>query len=438
MSDELTSRLRRDARAAFDAAVRTVHPATVVPRAVRERDGMLHAAGLEIERPSGRTVVAALGKAAGTLAASWLEHVPGWCDGLFVLVPHGAPVPEEAAAAATVRRGRHPVPDTDGEASAAALLELASDLGADDLLLVLMSGGASALLATPRAGVGLEDVAATTRILMAAGAPIGVLNAVRRRLLRAGGGGLARAAFPARILTLAISDVVGDHLADIGSGPGVEPPASDAAALGMLDRYVDRKAIPEAVRSALAADPGADDRRWVARTSAAILAGNRTAVGAARAALAAAGYVVRVEGSPLEGEARDVGRRLAGAAERMADGCRSALVAGGETTVTVRGPGRGGRNQELALAAALALDGRHGTVLLAAGTDGVDGASENAGAIVDGDTASRIRSAGLDPSALLDGNDSATALEASGDAIRTGPTGTNVCDVVVIFSAVKV
>lgn len=437
MADDLRHRLRRDARAAFDAAVRAVHPAAVVPRAVRERDGTLLAPELEVERPRGRTVVAALGKAAGTHAAAWLEHLPGWCDGLFVLAPHGAPVPAAVLAAGAVHRGRHPVPDADGAASAEALLELASGLGGDDLLLVLLSGGASALLAAPRDGITLADVATTTRTLMAAGAPIDALNAVRRRLLRAGGGGLARAAYPARTVTLAISDVIGDRLADIGSGPAVEPPPSDAAALEVLDRYVERHAISPAVHSAIAADPHGDDRRWVGRTAAAILAGNRTAVDAARDALAVGGYGSRIRGSPLGGEARAAGRRLAAAAARTADGCRSALVAGGETTVTVRGRGRGGRNQELALAAALVLEGRDDTVLLAAGTDGVDGTSENAGGMVDGGTVRRIRAAGLDPAALLDANDSATALEAAGDAIRTGPTGTNVCDVVVICSSMK-
>lgn len=432
MADELRHRLRRDARAAFDAAVAAVQPAALVPRMVRERDGALHAAGLLIERPRGKTVVAALGKAAGTLAATWLDHLPGWCDDLLVLAPHGAPVPDAVAAAAKVRRGRHPVPDADGAASAEALLELAAGLGGSDLLLVLLSGGTSALLAAPRSGVALEEVAATTRALLAAGAPIGALNVVRRRLLRAGGGGLARAAYPARTVTLAISDVIGDRPSDIGSGPGVEPPASDAAALAVLDRYVGPTAVPESARTALAADPHAGDRRWVERTAATVLAGNRTAVAAARSALATAGYRVRVEETPIEGEAREAGRRLAAAVDQPAGEGRPALVAGGETTVTVRGPGRGGRSQELALAAALALDGRDSAALLAAGTDGVDGASDNAGGIVDGGTAARIRAAGLDPLALLDANDSATALEAAGDSVRTGPTGTNVCDIVVV------
>ncbi|MCG6962916.1 MAG: DUF4147 domain-containing protein, partial [Acidobacteria bacterium] len=321
------------------------------------------------------------------------------------------------------------------EAAARELLALAGSLREGDLLLVLLSGGASALLAAPEHGLALDDVLATTRALLSAGAPITAVNAVRRQILAAGGGGLARAAFPAQVFTAVLSDVLGDPLPDIASGPTVASPTTAADAAAVLERFGVAASVPAPVVRFLRARAGAaeaGDRAWMSSSRIVLLANNRTAVDAAVGALAAAGYDVMAPARPLAGEASARGRQLGGLATALAPPRPTALVLGGETTVTVRGSGRGGRNQELALAAAFQLTSARPAVLLAGGTDGIDGLSENAGALVDPGTAARITRAGVDPLAALADNDSASALEAAGDALVTGPTGTNVGDVTMV------
>ena len=430
-------RLRSEAEAAFGAAVEAVRPENLLPGALRRTGEGLRLAGMEIPAVGGRRFVAAVGKAAPGLAAAWLATVPGWSRELFVVTPHGVDVPPSVEAAATVRRGAHPYPDAAGEAAARELLARVRELGKDDLLVVLLSGGGSALLAAPEEGLTLAHVLATTRLLLEAGAPIGAVNTVRRQLLAAGGGGLARAAWPAPVRTALISDVLGDPLPDIASGPTVPSPTTAADALGVLERFALLDRVPPEVVAFLRAQrdlpPGPEPWERAARTV--VLANNRTAVEAAAAHLRARGWSVRVAPEPLTGEAAVRGRQLAALALAVPPGRRTALLWGGETTVTVRGSGRGGRNQELALAAALVLAGSGGRVLLAAGTDGIDGVTPNAGAVVDGGTADRIRAAGHDPRAALWDNDAGTVLEASGDVLVTGPTGTNVCDLTAILVA---
>ena len=340
------------------------------------------------------------------------------------------------AAASTVLRGAHPSPDEQGEASCRRLLEVAESLGEDDLLLVLLSGGASALLAAPRPGLTLDDIRATTTALLNAGATIHQLNAVRRQLLAAAGGGLGRAAAPARVVTLVLSDVLGDLIPDIGSGPTVPSPTTAADALGVLGGLGVVGDLPQKVVGFLRARVEAiEDASWAARGRVHVLANNRTAVEAAAAALADRGYRTIAHPGDLTGEARDRGALLARFAEAFSARRPTAFVAGGETTVTVHGKGIGGRNHELALAAALELTGRRPVVILAAGTDGIDGSTDAAGALVDANTAVRARIAGVDLAVALESNDSGPALAASGDAIRTGPTGTNVCDLVIVLTA---
>ena len=428
--------MRFDALAAFRAAVAAVQPSRLIPAAVTVDGSRISIRSEALPEVGGRKVVAALGKAGPALADAWLDLLPGWADELLVLAPHGVPVSDRVAQTGEVLRGAHPTPDEQGEASCRRLLERAADLGENDLLVVLLSGGASALLAAPRPGLSLEDIRTTTTLLLKAGATIHRLNAVRRQLLAAGGGGLGRAAAPARVVTLVLSDVLGDPLPDIASGPTVPSPttAADAcrvlAGLGLLDT------VPAAVVDFLrhTADlPAAAG--WVERSRVHVLANNRTAVDAAAADLAGRGYQTTVEAASLEGEARAQGERLARLAEAAGSPRPAALVAGGETTVTVRGSGRGGRNHELALAAALELSGRPPVVILAAGTDGIDGSTDAAGALVDANTPMRARLAGVDLAASLANNDSGPALAAAGDAIRTGPTGTNVCDLVLVLSS---
>jgi len=429
--------MRRDARAAFDAAVAEVQPRRLVPRLLRTQGGTVVLDGERWPKVGGRRVVMAIGKAAPGLAEAWLAAAADWTSEVWVLTPHDVPVSAPLAAGATILRGSHPYPDGAGEAATRQLLEIAASLGGDDLLVVLLSGGGSALLAAPVAGIELAEVRTTTQALLRAGAAITELNCVRRQLLAAAGGGLARAAWPAPVRTLILSDVLGDPLPDIASGPTVPPSTGAADALAILDRFALRNAVPAAVLRALettAAHP-AEQPAWAEAASTRVIGNNLSAVTAAARELHRRGYVVEVSRNRLTGEARDRGRELADEAREWKPPAPAAVVSGGETTVTVRGGGRGGRNQELALAAAIDLDGADGIVLLAAGTDGIDGLSDNAGAMVDGGTAARLRAAGVDATAALTANDSATALAAAGDAIHTGPTGTNVCDLTVLLQA---
>jgi len=427
--------LRSAAEAAFGAAVRAVLPENLLPAAM-VRDGRgLRLAGMEVPEVPGRRLVAAIGKAAPGLAAAWLTAAGERSGELFVVTPHGVPVPPGVERAAVVRRGAHPYPDAAGEAAARELLARVGELGEGDLLVVLLSGGGSALLAAPEEGLALADVLATTRLLLEAGAPIGAVNTVRRQLLAAGGGGLARAAWPAPVRTALISDVPGDPLPDIASGPTVPSPTTAADALEVLERLGLAERVPPAVVEFLRGRAGLPvaPEPWERKARTVVLANNRSAVEAAAAHLRGGGWEVTVVPEPLTGEASVRGRELAARALGIPAGDRTALVFGGETTVTVRGRGRGGRNQELALAAALVLEGSRGRVLLAAGTDGIDGVTPHAGAVVDGETTARIRAAGHDPVAALADNDAGTVLAAAGDALVTGPTGTNVCDVTVVL-----
>jgi len=430
--------LRTDALAAFEAAVAAVQPARLMPAAVTVHSDRLTIAGTDVPRPAGRLVVVALGKAGPTLADAWLETAGDLAHLLFVLTPHGVPVTDRVARRAMVRHGAHPYPDAAGEASARELVRLARGLEADDLLLVLLSGGTSALLAAPEPGLTLDDVLRTTRALLRAGASIGDVNTVRRQLLLLGGGGLARLAAPARVEVLVVSDVLGDPLPDIASGPTVPSPTSKADGAAVVRRFGVEAEIPDAV-IAFFTRPGGDhtdDTAWMDRVRTVVLANNRTAVEAAALELESRGYRVRVEEDHLTGEAsqqgRSIGRMAAGG---LGDGSQAWLT-GGETTVTVRGEGWGGRNQELALAAAIEIEHAAGPcVVLAAGTDGIDGMSGNAGGLVDPTTVRRLREADLDPVESLTNNDSGTALAAVGDAIVTGPTGTNVCDLTAVLTA---
>ncbi len=429
--------MRDDARAAFDAAVAAVQPGQLVPAEVERYGSAIRICGETLPEVAGRKVVFSIGKAAGGLAAAWLEAAPAWTDELFVLTPHGVPVPDQVASAGSVLRGAHPYPDGHGERSTRTLLGIAAGLGAHDCLLVLLSGGGSALMAAPEEGLALDDLRATTKALLEAGAAITEVNTVRRQLLAAAGGGLARTAAPALVQTLILSDVLGDPLADIASGPTVPSSSTAIDALGIIDRLALRERIPAAVVDWLqdSARSPADDLAWSATAATRVIGNNRTAVEAAAAELGRRGYRAIVETGHLVGEARERGHELAARALEAGVEEPTALVYGGETTVTVAGSGSGGRNQELALAAAQEIAGGRAIVVLAGGTDGVDGLSENAGAVVDATTIDRLSAEGFDADRVLTQNDSGTALAAVGDAIRTGPTGTNACDVTIVLTA---
>jgi glycerate 2-kinase len=380
--------------------------------------------------PKGRTIVIGAGKAAASMAQMIESHWPGPLTGLVVTrTGHGLPCTR-----IEVVEAGHPLPDADGLAAAARILALVGGLTADDLVLFLASGGGSALLALPAPGISLADKRAVGAGLLKSGAPIADINGVRKHLSAIKGGRLAAAAWPARFVTLAISDVPGDEPSTIASGPGVADPTSFADARACLDRW--GVAVPEAVRRHLeqASDetPKPGDPR-LAGAEAIIVATARDSLQAAARLAEEHGFRALVLGDAIEGEAREVAKVIAGIAlsarrHRLPAAAPLAVISGGETTVTLRGGGRGGRNAEFLLALALALGGEPGIDAIACDTDGIDGIMDNAGAIIAPDSLRRARALGLDPTALLDANDSYRFFEALGDLVITGPTRTNVND----------
>ena len=339
-------------------------------------------------------------------------------------------------------RGGHPLPDAASVDAGARLRACVAQAGARDLVLALLSGGASALACAPVDGVSLDDLRATTRALMTAGADITTLNTVRKHLDTLKGGGLARAAAPATLLSLVLSDVPGDDLAVIASGPTVPDASTFADTRAALVAHAAWNTAPAGVRAHIerglrgeVAETAKRDDACFARADTVVIGANRDAVRAAAAAARELGYDAVVDDAPLVGEAHEAGRMLG---ERLralsARGGRRAYVAGGETTVTLRGTGVGGRTLELALGAALAIDGVPGVALLAFATDGDDGPTGAAGAFVTGATGARARTLDLDIAAALERNDTLPVFRALGDLVVTGPTGTNVGDIVVLLA----
>lgn len=401
----------------FEAAVAAADPAVVTPR-------FLPAA------PRGRLVVLGAGKAAASMAKAVEDHWPGALEGLVVTrYGHGVP-----CSRIEVVEASHPTPDEAGQRAAARILEMAGGLGPDDLALCLISGGGSALLSLPAPGLTLADKQAINMALLKSGAPIGEMNAVRKHLSAIKGGRLATAAHPAPMLTLIISDVPGDDPAVVASGPTVADPTTFAQAREILTRYgvtQPRAALAHLERAEDETPKPGDPR--LASSEVKVIATARLSLEAAADVARSAGYAPIILGDAIEGEARAVGAEHAKLALAIARGQTQhalpcVLLSGGETTVTVRGKGRGGRNSEYLLALALALDGARGVHALAADTDGIDGSEANAGAIVAPDTLARARAKGLDARALLDANDSYGLFEALDDLVVTGPTLTNVND----------
>jgi glycerate 2-kinase len=428
--------LARVARSMFASAVEAVRPAALLRRVGFSPDGVT--VGDRELRPAGRLVLVALGKAAPGFSFQFLRSSERIPDVTFVLAPHGVDAPADVQP--FLRRGAHPVPDAGGEQATTDLLELLAGLDASDGVVLLLSGGASALLARPLPGVARERVAEVTKALLLAGAPIHELNAVRKHLLAAAGGRLA-AACPARILTLALSDVPGDDFATIASGPTVADPTTFADAVAALHRRGLAQRFPD-ITSYLSAHLGRDeaespkpDDPRLRRSCARLLGSNRDALEGAAAAARREGFRTAVLTRTLRGEARVVGDALAALAAASNPGDPLALLAAGETTVTVTGEGCGGRNLELALAAACALADVPDRCLLAGGSDGIDGTAPAAGAVVDGATLARGAVRGRDAAAALQRNDSWGFFEDSAEAILTGPTGTNVADLIFLLVA---
>jgi len=416
------SAARQILRGLFDAALKAADPGRAV--------------AAHLPRPvAGRTVVVGAGKASAAMARAFEAAWPGAVEGL-VVTRHGHAV---ACDRIEIVEASHPVPDPAGEAAARRILAMAQGLGPDDQLVCLISGGGSALLALPAPGLSLADKQAVTRALLKSGATIGEINAVRKHLSAIKGGRLAAAAAPAQVFTLAISDVPGDDPAVIASGPTVPDPTSFADARAVLAKYRIRE--PAAVLAHLAAaadetpkrgDPAFRGARYE------LIASPQQALAAAADAAQTQGIAPIVLSDRIEGEARDVAAVHAAVAMQVRAGrfrvggttvtAPAVLLSGGETTVTVRGAGRGGRNSEFLLALAAHLEGAPGIAALACDTDGIDGTEDNAGAIVFPNTIARAAAGGVAIRDALAENDGYRFFAAAGDLVVTGPTLTNVND----------
>lgn len=401
-----------------DTAVRAVHPDSLLP-------------GELPPPPAGRTLVVGAGKAAAAMAATleraWQAHQPEAPLAGLVVTRYGHAAPCERI---EVLEASHPMPDGLSEEAARRMLEAVAPLGEEDLVIALISGGGSALMSLPAPGITLADKQALNRELLRCGAPIREINTVRRHLSAIKGGRLAAAAHPAPVLTWVISDVPGDDPTLVASGPTLPDATTPADALAILERH--GIAIPDAVRRHLegAGQAPAPDDPGFARDRARVLARAHDALEAGRAAAEASGVEVRVLGDDLEGEARELGRAQARLARSTQEGRTRPLLllSGGETSVTVRGDGRGGRNVEYLLGLFEALEGAPGIHALAIDTDGIDGSEDNAGALIADADWARARQLGLDPATSLSRNDAYTFFQALERLIVTGPTRTNVND----------
>jgi len=420
----MTETLRAFLADLFRTAVDAAHPARCLPP-------------LLPAPPQGKIVLLAAGKAAGSMTEA---------AEAFYLDTHQVP-PERLTGVAVARHGYgrptrvvdmieagHPVPDAAGLQAAERALALADAASADDLVLVLMSGGASANWIAPATGISFEDKQSVTRALLRSGATIGEINTVRKHLSRIKGGRLAQRARPARLVTLAISDVPGDDPSAIGSGPTVPDPTTLADARAILAKY--RLDVADSVGRALQ-DPNNETPKpgdaAFADSQFLLAARPADALRAAEAKVREADYDCVSLGDRIEGEARDVAQAHAALARALrAKGNRAVILSGGELTVTIRGQGHGGPNQEYALALAIALAGMPAVAALAADTDGTDGgagsATDPAGALIDGETVARARARGLDPAAFLADNNSTGFFSGLGDLVQPGPTYTNVND----------
>ena len=401
----------------FDAAVAAAQPALCLPPHLPPP-------------PKGRTIVIGAGKASAAMARALEDHWAGPLEGL-VVTRYGYEVPCERI---EIVQAAHPVPDAAGIEAAQRIRQLVTGLTADDLVIALISGGGSSLLVASGEGLTLADKQAVNTALLHSGASISEMNCVRRHLSSLKGGRLAAVCHPAQVLTLLISDVPGDDPIDIASGPTVGDPTTCADALAIVERY--RISVPPAVRHLLESGAGetikpGDPRLQGIQTR--MITAPQIALEAAAQVARDAGITPYILGDSLEGEARDLGKAMAGITRQVAlhgqpfqTPC--VLLSGGEATVTLRGTGRGGRNVEFLLSLGVALNGLPGVYALAGDTDGVDGAEEIAGALLTPDTLARAWALGTNPRSSLDNNDGHGFFQALGDAVVTGPTLTNVND----------
>jgi glycerate 2-kinase len=396
---------------AFHAAVKAALPDQAVRDAVQS-----------IQRPLGRTIVVGGGKAAASMAKALEDAWGGPLEGV-VVTRYGHAV--QRPTRIKLLEASHPVPDAASEHAATQILESARGLSSDDLVIVLISGGGSALMVSPN-GVTLEEKLRINQQLLNSGADITEINTVRKHLSKLKGGRLALAAAPARVISLIVSDVVSDDLSTIASGPSVPDPTSFQDAIRVLEKYgIDSQPALEHFRKSQDETPKSDHPAF-ARVENQLIVTNANALEAARIQLENAGIKAQILSDSITGEARDAARTHALEALRLEPG--TVLLSGGETTVTVRGTGRGGRNCEFLLALALELDGAPDLYAIACDTDGIDGVTEAAGAILTPDSLERAAQLGLDAQAMLENNDAYSFFAALEDLVVVGPTGTNVND----------
>lgn len=425
MHSETISALRADARAFFDAAVRAADPEGAVEKALREEAGAIAAAR--------RIILVAFGKAAVPMIRAAMPFTAGKLAQAVALTNYEnvTDVP-----GVTVMPGGHPIPDENGMKGAAAIERAVSSAEDGDLVIVLTSGGGSALLCAPAEGVSLADKMALNAALIRSGADITEINTVRSMVSRLKGGRLARLAHRGTLVSLVLSDVPGDDLTIIASGPTVPSRATAARAMEILGKYGLVDSLPDSIARHLAEKAPAEDlSAAIPHARSRIIGSNRLSLDAALEAAAAAGYAAFVGHEWLEGEVGEAAADFHRMASFAADG-RIAIISGGEPVVILKGKGKGGRNQELALRLAMVAEEKpldRDWVFLSGGTDGRDGPTEAAGAVVDAGTAGRARRAGLDIEARLMDNDSNPVLEAAGDLVMTGGTGTNVADIQILL-----
>ncbi len=434
--------LRRDALAIFNAAVNAVDAANAVKRHVCLDGSTLEVAGRSYALAGFNNIyLIGAGKAVVPMAQAMEELLGARLAGGIVVTKYGQALPLQKI---LVIEAAHPIPDSAGLEGARQIAGIAQRASADDLIILLVSGGASALLPYPIDAMTLGDKQSVTQLLLRSGATIRETNAVRRHLSQIKGGKLAQLAYPAQLIALILSDVIGDALEDIASGPTAPDPTQFADCWEILRKYRLEAKIPIAVRDIL--ECGAQGKIGetlkagndvFTRVQNVIVGSNRLATAAAKSRAENLGYRSEILSNEIAGESRDVARRHAAILKRAITEpaqLPACIISGGETTVTVSGDGRGGRNQEFALSAAIEIAGIEKVAVLSAGTDGIDGPTDAAGALVDGDTVSRGQSHGYDAAQFLARNNAYPYLHATGDLLLTGPTQTNVMDIQVMLA----
>ena len=441
--ESILEEMRKQALEIFQTALRAVDPVDAIFQHVRMEDDSLQIGERRLELDNfERILVVGAGKANAPMAQA-IESLLGERLSAGVIVVkdgHGLPLQH-----VRVHEASHPVPDERGLRGAEEILSLVSGAGEKDLVICLLSGGGSALLVAPAEGVTLKDKQQVTQLLLACGASIHEINSVRKHLSRVKGGGLARAAHPATLVSLILSDVIGDDLDTIASGPTVPDSTTFRQAEQILERYGIWDQVPSSARiyiekgvnGEIAETPKPGDPSFQ-RDAWALVGTNLQALKAARKEAERMGYGTMILSGMMEGETREVAKAHVAIAKEVLSSENpirppACVLSGGETTVTLRGEGKGGRNTEFALAAAIAMEGLQNVVILSGGTDGTDGPTDAAGAYADGQTVARARQKELDPADYLQRNDSYTFFENLGGLVITGPTRTNVMDVRVML-----